>query len=43
MIEHLMNCHGEWQAVIAIVGSLPLVGAWLREKFTPEERDRDPQ
>ncbi len=30
MIEHLFNCHGEWQVFLAAVGSIPVVGVWAR-------------
>mgnify|MGYP003121377356 FL=1 len=32
-MEHLANCHGEWNALIALVSSLPLIGIWVRSKF----------
>ena len=32
-MEHLTNCHGEWNALIAVISSLPLVGVWARSKF----------
>lgn len=37
MFEHLSNCHGEWNAFLAFVGSLPFLGVWFRAKyFKPE-------
>ncbi len=33
MFEHLSNCHGEWNALLAVIGSAPLIGVWLRSKF----------
>jgi len=30
MIEHLFNCHGEWQILFAALGSAPIVGVWCR-------------
>ena len=30
MLEHLTNCHGEWNVILALVGSIPFIGAWLR-------------
>jgi len=30
MFEHLSNCHGEWNALLALVGSIPFIGTWLR-------------
>lgn len=29
-MEHLLNCHGEWQGILAALTALPLVGAWVR-------------
>ena len=37
MFEHLTNCHGEWNALFALVGSTPLVGVWLKSKLYKEE------
>jgi hypothetical protein len=33
MLEHLSNCHGEWNMLIALIGSIPFIGAWLRVKL----------
>ena len=41
MFEHLFNCHGEWAAIIAFLGSAPLVGAWVRAKFNLEVDDEN--
>jgi len=30
MFEHLSNCHGEWNFLLALIGSIPFIGAWLR-------------
>ena len=30
MFEHLLNCHGEWNALLALVPSLPFLPYWLR-------------
>jgi len=35
MIQHLTNCHGEWNTVLAAIGSLPLVAVWLKLKMSP--------
>lgn len=32
-MEHLTNCHGEWNALFAMFSSLPFVGLWLRSKM----------
>ena len=40
MLEHLSNCHGEWNIFLAIVGSIPFVGAWLRHKIQAR-RDKE--
>ena len=33
MLQHLFNCHGEWNLLIALFGSLPFVGLWLKMKI----------
>ena len=38
-MEHLLNCHGEWAAVAALIGSWPLIGVWVRTHFNLEEHD----
>lgn len=41
-MEHLTNCHGEWNAAMAALGvlcNLPLVGLWLRGIFTMNHCD----
>jgi len=37
VFEHLTNCHGEWQALFAVLASAPIVGTWLRSKMQKEE------
>lgn len=37
MIEHLANCHGEWSALFALVGSIPFVGVWIRSNIFRKE------
>lgn len=32
-MEHLTNCHGEWNVVLATLYSLPFLGIWLKAKF----------
>jgi hypothetical protein len=32
-MEHLVNCHGEWNALFAILSSVPLLGVWARHKL----------
>ncbi len=39
MLEHLFNCHGEWQALFAVASSVPFVGYWFRAKFHQEDCD----
>ena len=33
MLEHLSNCHGEWNFIIAMIGSIPFVGLWIKAKL----------
>ena len=44
MLEHLTNCHGEWNFLLAAIGSIPFIGAWaslhlqrLRKKVKKDE------
>jgi len=30
MIEHISNCHGEWNALYALLVSTPILGVWVR-------------
>ena len=32
-MEHLANCHGEWNTILAIVSAIPFVGVWVRLKL----------
>ncbi len=32
-MEHLMNCHGEWNALLAMVSALPFAGTYIKYKF----------
>ena len=32
-MEHLINCHGEWNALFAMLSSLPLVGIYIKSKL----------
>ena len=43
MFEHLTNCHGEWNALIAAASSLPLIGVWLRVKLNKSNYENKDQ
>ena len=32
-MEHMTNCHGEWNALFAFASSIPILGAWMRFKL----------
>ena len=32
-MEHLTNCHGEWNMLFAAAGSVPIVGVWIKFKL----------
>ncbi len=32
-MEHLSNCHGEWNFLVAALYSLPIVGIYIKSKF----------
>jgi len=33
MFQHLSNCHGEWNIIFALLGSIPFIGFWLKTKL----------
>lgn len=37
-MEHLTNCHGEWNAIIAASSSPPFLGIGLEAKLTKEDK-----
>ncbi len=37
MFEHLTNCHGEWNTLFALLGSVPFVGVWIKSKLHAKE------
>lgn len=42
MLEHLSNCHGEWNTLLMFISSVPFIGMWLKTKLTrkpPEDKD----
>ena len=32
-MEHLTNCHGEWNALFAMLSTLPIVGIYIMSKL----------
>jgi hypothetical protein len=32
-MEHLTNCHGEWNALFAMLSSLPFIGVYVKSKL----------
>ncbi len=32
-MNHLMNCHGEWNMLFACVSTIPILGVWIRSKM----------
>lgn len=32
-MEHITNCHGEWNFLIATLYSLPFLGVYIKSKF----------
>ena len=41
MIQHLSNCHGEWNLLLAFVGSLPFLGIWLKSRLQALKREKE--
>jgi len=32
-MQHLINCHGEWNILFAMASSLPVMGIYIRSKL----------
>jgi hypothetical protein len=32
-LEHLLNCHGEWTALLGLLYALPVLGVYARAWF----------
>ena len=32
-MNHLMNCHGEWNMLFACATTMPIMGVWLKFKL----------
>ena len=32
-MQHLLNCHGEWNALFAMASSMPILGVYVRLKI----------
>ena len=32
-MQHLMNCHGEWNALFACASTMPILGVWIKFKL----------
>ena len=32
-MNHLMNCHGEWNILFACATTMPIMGVWLKFKL----------
>jgi hypothetical protein len=32
-MEHLINCHGEWNALFALITSIPFMGTYIKLKL----------
>ena len=41
MLEHVFNCHGEWNALFALAGSAPFVGMWIKSKLNGEKNTNE--
>ena len=41
LMEHLMNCHGEWVILLNALYALPVVGIWLRCKLAHKHTENE--
>ncbi len=39
MFEHFSNCHGELNALMALITSFPLIGMWFSAQFWSTHED----
>ena len=39
-MEHLLNCHGEWNALFACASSMPILGVWVKIKIRDKKHDK---
>jgi hypothetical protein len=39
-MNHLMNCHGEWNMMFALASSTPIMGIWIRMKIKEKKHDK---
>jgi len=39
-MEHLSNCHGEWNALFAFASSMPIMGVWIKSKFSNKKEKK---
>lgn len=42
MIEHLGNCHGEWNSLFYLLATVPFIGPWLFMKLRRKPKDQCP-
>jgi hypothetical protein len=40
-MEHLLNCHGEWAMLAAFLSAIPVLGPWLRVRFSRPHIHKD--
>ena len=40
-MEHLTNCHGEWNMLFTAVGSVPIIGVWIKFKLQTWGNDNE--
>jgi len=36
---HLTNCHGEWNILLAILSSAPIIGVWIKHRLSTHNHD----
>ena len=42
-MEHLSNCHGEWNLILGAIYSVPFLGVWLRGRVYRNENKKNLQ
>ena len=41
-MQHLLNCHGEWNILLAILSSAPIIGIWIKHKLSAHNHEEKP-
>jgi hypothetical protein len=40
-MQHLLNCHGEWNMLIAIASSVPFISVWIKHTISTHKHEEE--